>query len=111
MVFGKFPISTKYKFSGENSLKLHWKSLEGGNWGVAAATDGWSPNDFTLKDTISFMLYSAKEIDPKSFPLMYLEDVYNNKTLKVSVADYVKNIRAKKWQKISIPISWFQRKY
>ncbi len=108
LVFGRFPTSTKYKFTGKNSLKLYWKSAEGGNWGVAAATDGWSPNDFTLKDTISFMLYSASAIDSKSFPFMYLEDVYNNKTLRVSVADYVKKIKIKKWQKVSIPVSLFK---
>ena len=41
---------------------------------------------------------------------MYLEDINNNKTLKVAVADYVKKIMAKKWQKVSIPISWFKEK-
>ncbi len=59
LVFGRFPISSKYKFSGNNSLKLHWKSVRNGDWGIAAASDGWAPNDFTLKDTISFMLYTT----------------------------------------------------
>ncbi len=108
LVFARFPTSTKYKFSGNNSLKIHWKSSELGNWAIAAATDGWAPNDFTLKDSISFMLYTEKAIDAKSFPIMYLEDVYNNKTLKVSVSDYFKKIKTNKWQKISIPISIFK---
>ncbi len=108
LVFARFPINAKHKFSGRNSLKLHWKSVEGGDWGIAAAADGWSPNDFTLKDTISFMLYSEINIDSKNLPLMYLEDVYNNKTLKISVSDHVKKIIPKKWRKVSIPISIFK---
>ena len=55
---GNFPSAQNINSSGENSLKAALEIMEGGNWGAAAATDGWSPNDFTLKDTISFMLYS-----------------------------------------------------
>ncbi len=95
IVFARFPISNKYKFSGKNSLKLHWKSIKGGDWGIAAASDGWAPNDFTLKDTISFMLYTRNKIQSKDLPIMYLEDVYNNKTLKVTISDYVKKLNLK----------------
>ncbi len=49
-----------------------------------------------------------QKIDSKNLPLMYLEDVYNNKTLKVSISGYIKKIVTKKWQRVAIPISIFK---
>ncbi|NOZ75313.1 MAG: hypothetical protein GXO90_08040, partial [FCB group bacterium] len=31
----KFPVSTEHVFQGINSLKLHWTSNAGGDWGIA----------------------------------------------------------------------------
>jgi hypothetical protein len=33
----KFPVDVNYIYSGINSLRLRWKSVSGGDWGVAVA--------------------------------------------------------------------------
>ncbi len=36
----KFPVSEDFKYTGTNSLKLHWNSKSGGDWGIAVAFHG-----------------------------------------------------------------------
>src|SRR5690554_6163435 len=48
----KFPVSGSVYFSGLNSLKLHWTSVSGGDWGMAAADPNWSGHNTRLQDSI-----------------------------------------------------------
>ncbi len=103
----KFPVDTAYKFSGTNSLRLRWKSVDGGDWGMSVAEPGWLAHDASQKDSITFRAYSTADIDSFSLPSIYIEDTQNIKTPKQSLSKYIGKIEKNIWQKISIPISIF----
>ena len=73
----KFPVDVNYKYSGTNALKLWWKSVSGGDWGISVAETGWIPHDVTLKDSITFRALSFSPLDSTSLPAIYLEDTQN----------------------------------
>lgn len=103
----KFPVSSEIYFQGENSLKLHWTSKSGGDWGMAIAEVGWPGHDVTVKDTLSFWVYTETEILSEKLPLIYLEDLGSNKTDKVKVSDYFTSLSDSQWIKIKVPIEIF----
>ncbi len=103
----KFPVSSEIYFQGENSLKLHWTSKSGGDWGMAIAEVGWPGHDISVKDTLSFWVYSETEIVSDNLPLIYLEDLSNNKTPKVNLSAFSINVPVSQWIKIKVPIEIF----
>ncbi len=104
----KFPVSDTIKFSGTNSLKLSWFSASGGNWGIAVAAPGWPGRNVTTKDTLSFYVYSKKNIPSVSLPKIYLEDLNNKKTEKQNISEFTNDVLANTWIKIGIPIKVFE---
>jgi len=54
----KFPVDATIKYSGTNSLRLKWKSVTGGDWGIAVAGQNWVARDVTQMDSIAFYVYS-----------------------------------------------------
>ncbi len=105
----KFPVDTVHHFSGTNSLKLHWISKTSGDWGMAVASDGWVGHNIYSKDSLSFMVYSETSIDSSKLPLTFLEDVSNQHTAKVRLANYIDGIKPNTWQSIIIPLSVFEK--
>lgn len=103
----KFPISVDTLYAGRNALKLKWTSRNGGDWGAAIAAPGWPGRDVTLKDTLSFWVFSPNQIPSTSLPVIYLEDLSNKKTSKINLSNYQGNVSAGIWTKVSIPIQAF----
>jgi hypothetical protein len=103
----KFPVDTGNKYSGTNALRLRWKSSAGGDWGIAVAEQGWIPHDVTIKDSITFWTYSTSTIDSAALPVIYIEDIQNEKTPKQSLSKFINKIEEDKWIKISVPLSPF----
>lgn len=79
----KYPVSVDTFYSSSNSLKLQWKSVSGGDWGSAIAAPGWPGRDVTLTDSLSIWVFSDHSIPSLSLPKIYLEDLSNQKTLKI----------------------------
>lgn len=103
----KFPVVTDPVFQGDNCLKLHWTSQSGGDWGIAVAAIGWPGHDINLRDTLSFWVYSDSIIEAGQLPLMYLEDLDNQKTDRFSLADYSTAIPDSEWIQVKIPLEIF----
>ncbi len=103
----KFPVETNYVFAGVNSLKLRWISNVSGNWGIAAASIGWTAHDITGMQSITFMLYPDSDILSSQLPLIYLEDLSNQKSLSQNITNYIVNINPGQWNKITIPLEPF----
>ncbi len=103
----KFPVDINHKYSGTNALRLMWKSVSGGDWGIAVAEEGWTAHDFTVKDSITFEVYTGTTVDSASLISIYLEDIQNVKTPKQSLANYINKIQKDKWIKVSVPLSIF----
>lgn len=102
----KFPVDLNTKYSGKNSLILHWNSEVGGDWGIAVS-NYWFPYNVTKVDSIIFMMYSEQSIHKSNFPLMYIEDILNNKTAKINVSAYIDDLKANVWSRFSIPLNIF----
>jgi len=43
----KFPVDPLHPRNGAHSLRLHWTSKAGGDWGLAVAPVGWVPHYIT----------------------------------------------------------------
>ncbi len=103
----KLPVTTKYSLVGNYSIELEWFSFTGGDWGAAVAGPGFVGRDFTLKDTISIQVFSEKVLNPVALPVVYIEDLSNRKSPKVSLTNFIPRIEANAWQEIKIPIEVF----
>lgn len=103
----KFPVDVNHKYSGLNALRLRWKSMVGGDWGIAIGESGFILHDVTVKDTITFRVFSLAEIDSASLPVIYLEDNQNHKTSKQYLSNLISHIGANEWIKVSVPLSPF----
>ena len=103
----KFPVDVDNKYSGTNALRLRWKSVSGGDWGIAVAEQGWIAHDVTVKDSITFWVFTFAAIDSASLPVIYIEDLQNRKTPKQKLSDFVNGIEEDKWIKISVPLDPF----
>lgn len=107
-VGGKFPVDVAHYFQGQNSLRLSWTSNSGGDWGIAVAGIGWPGRDVNQKDTLSFWVYTDSVILSSALPLLYLEDLSNQKTGKVKMSVYVGDISVGVWHNIRIPLKPFK---
>jgi lysophospholipase L1-like esterase len=106
----KLPINASHSYAGKNSLKLHWISKAGGDWGVAVASPGWIGFDVMLKDSLSFWVYSEDPLSAQNLPVIYLEDIRNWKSGKLNLSDYVSDIPARQWVEARIPLQIFKRR-
>jgi len=103
----KFPVDSEIYFQGENSLRLHWTSNPGGDWGFAVAEPGWPGHDVMQRDTLSFWVYSDSLMPSSQLPLVYLEDLNNEKTEKFSLTSYSDDIPDSQWTQLKVPLNIF----
>ncbi|MCX6151204.1 MAG: T9SS type A sorting domain-containing protein [Ignavibacteriales bacterium] len=103
----KFPVDNTHQYSGLNCLRLKWNSKASGDWGIAVAEQGWLPHDISTKDYLTFRVYTESTISNTDLPLIYLEDLNNNKTAKQNLLGFSNSISANTWTKISVPLNVF----
>lgn len=105
----KFPVETAHAFSGTNSLRLRWTSASGGDWGIAAAAEGWRAFDFSAADSISFQVYSPDTLSNQLLPFIFIEDINNRKTPRQMLSFYSGSLPAGQWVKITVPVQIFRQ--
>lgn len=105
----KFPVDTAHHHQGTNSLRLHWKSNTGGDWGIAVAQMGtpWPVHDVTKMDSLTFWAFSQDSIQKTDLPLLYLEDNTNKKSSRVMLSETGVDLPAGRWTKLKVPLSLF----
>jgi len=105
----KFPVDTKHPYQGAHSLRLHWISKTGGDWGLAVASPGWRPHDFTQYDSIVYWINGPAAIAQADLPDLLIEDLSNKKSDRVWLGDHFTGVDddSTSWQKVMIPISAF----
>lgn len=102
----KFPIESIIPAKqGLNSLRLKWTSNLGGDWVAIAAGTGWAVKNLVGTDTLSFWIYSATALTADALPKVFMEDVNNVKTAKISITPYSKPLSAATWTRILIPMT------
>jgi exo beta-1,2-glucooligosaccharide sophorohydrolase (non-reducing end) len=103
----KFPIESIHVHQGINCLRMHWKSMAGGNWFAIAAGDNWTPQNISNSDSLIFWLYSAEGISPVNLPLLFLEDVNNAKSSFIDFSSYAGSLSDSVWYAVKIPMQAF----
>ena len=106
----KFPVDPQHAYQGAHSLRLFWISKSGGDWGIAVASVGWLPQDFTQYDSIAYWINAPEAIAPSDLPDLALEDVTNKKSTRVPLSDYFNGVDddSTTWQQIMVPNDAFQ---
>lgn len=104
----KFPVESAVPAQqGENSLRLKWRSLSGGNWLAIAAGASWAEKDISDTDTMVFWLQSLEGISSGDLPQVFLEDITNKKSIFIPVSDWSEDLTAGIWTRITIPMDLF----
>lgn len=103
----KLPADTLTVKSAPNSLKLQWKSIEGGNWAALVASVGWKAHDITAMTHIQLWMNSPAELAGSALPEIYLESHSGNpnKTGKVSLGNYISKLEANVWTAVKVPLA------
>ena len=102
----RFPVETTIPaHQGMNSLRLHWTSNVGGIWVAIAAGTGWAAKNLVGTDTLSFWLFSSTFQAASVLPKVFMEDVYNTKTTKISIIPYSADLKPATWTRILIPMN------
>ena len=101
----KFPVESVIPAQqGVNSLRLRWRSQDGGDWYAIAAGDSWTAHDISDTDTLVFSVQSIEGITAQNLPLVFMEDVTNRKSTFLSMSDYHGDLSAGTWTRITIPM-------
>ncbi len=101
----KFPVESVIPAQqGIHSLRLRWRSVEGGNWYAIAAGDSWTAKDISDTDTLVFFVQSTEGIASEDLPRVFMEDVTNKKSTFLSISDYHGDLPAGTWTRITIPM-------
>ncbi len=106
----KFPVDTKHPYKGAHSLRLHWISESGGDWGIAVASVGWSGHDLTKYDSIVYWINAPQAIAQDDLPSIEIEDTSNKHSTRIWLGDYFSGVDTDSttWQQVKFPISAFE---
>lgn len=104
----KMPVVTSPVKDGSNALKLQWKSAEGGDWSVMAASIGWVLHDLSSMDVLKMYIYSESGIAKSALPNVHFEAGSGNPntTGKVAMGNYLTaDVAANTWTEVIIPLA------
>jgi len=107
----KFPVDAQHPYKGAHSLRLHWTSNSGGDWGIAVASPGWPGYDFTMLDSIVYWINGPLAIASAELPTVAVEDLSNKVSTRVNLGDYLQDgldADSLSWQKVMISIGDLQ---
>jgi hypothetical protein len=106
----KFPVDTKHPYQGANSLRLHWISMSGGDWGIAVASIGWPGHDLTQYDSLVYWINASQAIALADLPGLELEDTSNIHSTRRWLGDFFGGVDNDSitWQRVVIPIDAFE---
>ncbi|OGC06344.1 hypothetical protein A2V82_16265 [candidate division KSB1 bacterium RBG_16_48_16] len=106
----KFPVDAQHPYQGAHSLRLHWTSKAGGDWGAAVAAIGWPARDITPYDSLSYWINARSAIAVADLPSVAFEDVNNKKSTRIFIGDYFGGVDddSTTWQRVLLPLNAFQ---
>jgi hypothetical protein len=107
---GRLPVDIQHPFQGNHSVRLHWNSKAGGDWGIAIAGINWAGHDVSLYDSIHYWINGPKAIAKSALPDIAIEDILNNKSTHAWLGDFIQGVDGDEttWQKVGVPMNAFQ---
>lgn len=105
----KVPVSRDIFFTPPNALRLRWRSVEGGGWEAGIRVVNFRNREIAFRgDTLYFWCYSEEGVAGQDLPEMRLQDAGENFSAPLDLGTYVKEISAKKWTRVGIPLQEFK---
>jgi hypothetical protein len=104
----KLPCVTAPVKTGNNAIKLQWKSATGGDWMALVASVGWQSFDLTKKKTMKIWINSPVALARTALPSFYFEAHSGNpnKSGKLLLGNYLfADLAANTWTEVKIPLS------
>jgi hypothetical protein len=114
LVDGKLPLTTAHFISGPNALRLAWTSAKDGNWSAEIDSYRWRNRPTRWAGTRLYLwAWSDEPIAARDLPQLALvqaleKDWSNNPTTALPLSEFTGDIPAKRWVRISIPLTRFQ---
>ena len=104
----RLPVSRSVFFTPPNALRLNWRSLEGGGWEAGVRVVDFRNREIAFRgDTLFFWCYSEEGIAGQNLPAVRLQDTSRNFSTPLDPGRFVKEIPAKKWVQVGIPLAEF----
>ncbi len=112
VVNGRLPIATDRFVSPPNALKLHWKSVTGGDWSVKISQPGRDWRKFQLiGDTLAFWCWSDAELTELNSPRVFLQESNGRGSGSFPLVSGGGRLPANQWVRVKIPITRDNRLY
>ena len=112
LIDARIPLDSKHFLLPPNSLRLTWKSAQGGDWRVAVKTRShYGLLDDFDGDMVSFWCFSETGLDFASAPRIHLEDIDENGTTTINLLEGHGPLPAAKWVLLRFPVSTFRTIY
>jgi hypothetical protein len=103
---GKFPVATDRFASPDNSLRLHWKSAEGGDWRMTVMVPTRYARKFYFEgDMLVFWCYPETEINELNSPLVYVQDSNKLGSPATTLVKGNERMPERKWTQVKLPIA------
>jgi exo beta-1,2-glucooligosaccharide sophorohydrolase (non-reducing end) len=107
---GKLPVSDQEFFTPGNSLELHYRSAENGNWKAAVLYNDIRGIDaFNDASHLSFWLYVKTGSEKESLPAIGLLFRDDQRSERVNLVDYVGSFKFDSWIQVKIPLKVFRK--
>lgn len=103
----KLPVSTDIRQSGDNALRLSWKSVEGGNWLALVAGIDWPAYRMENVTRLSFWVYAPDGLETNLLPDINMEGHFGGQCAKLKLSDYVQSVPRAEWVRVTIPMADF----
>ena len=114
LVGGKLPVTTAHFISGPNALRLAWTSAKGGNWSAEINSYRWRNRPTRWAGTTLYAwAWSDEPIAARDLPQLAMVDALkkdwsNNPTAPLPLSQFSGDIPARRWVRISIPLTRFR---
>jgi hypothetical protein len=105
---GKLPVSHQKYFTPGNSLELHYRSADRGNWEASILYHEIDGIDtFNEASHLSFWLYVTDSTEKESLPAVNLLFPDKKQSVTASLVDYVGSYKLNSWILVRVPLADF----
>lgn len=99
----RLPTTTERFVSPPNGLKLHWRSVSGGDWRVVIKDPGRDWRKFPMAgDTLAFWCWSDTELTAENAPRVSLLDVEGNSSWQETLVSGTARMPARQWVRLQL---------
>jgi len=105
----KLPVERKFSLSPPNALRLAWTSRENGGWTAQIKAVKFRGRRIHFEgDSLYFWCFAPDGLASGGLPLVSIIDTQGQFSSQLKLSDFTRDIPARKWTQIKIPLSAFR---